>query len=162
MPRLYSNGALQYHPHNKRGKKSYELRHRVWTPGRNRPKKFKGWQLLWLISKNSNVSSKGPDHVFHLWNDMWNFRKGKSCSFSDEGPLLVTLEFFEISHSSYQPLNFFLSYLTLSTQYSIFKSLYELALYLGFYFTQHAVILFNNGRLLDQIFLHFNYFLLSR
>ena len=40
-------------------------------------------------------------------------------SFSDEGPLLETLEFFEISHGSYQPLNF-LPYLTLSTQYSIF------------------------------------------
>ena len=27
-------------------------------------------------------------------------------SFSDEGPLLQMLEFFEISHSSYQPINF--------------------------------------------------------
>ena len=43
-------------------------------------------------------------------------------SFSDEGPLLETLEFFEISHCSYQPLNF-LSHLTLSTQYSTFISL---------------------------------------
>ena len=39
-------------------------------------------------------------------------------SFSYEGPLLETLEFFEISHGSCQPLNF-LPYLTLSTQYSI-------------------------------------------
>ena len=34
--------------------------------------------------------------------------------FPDERPLLKTLEFFEISHSSYQPLNF-LSDLSLST-----------------------------------------------
>ena len=42
-----------------------------------------------------------------------------SFSFSDEGPLLKTLEFFEISHGSCQTFNF-LPYLTLSTQYSIF------------------------------------------
>ena len=29
-------------------------------------------------------------------------------SFSDEGPLLETLEFFEISHASYQPFNYIL------------------------------------------------------
>ena len=29
-------------------------------------------------------------------------------SFSDEGPLLETLEFFEINHGSYQPFNFLL------------------------------------------------------
>ena len=40
-------------------------------------------------------------------------------SFSDQGPLLETLEFLEIIHGSYQPLNF-LPHLTLSTQYSIF------------------------------------------
>ena len=40
-------------------------------------------------------------------------------SFSDEGPLLETSEFFEICHGNYQPLNF-LPYLTLSTQYSTF------------------------------------------
>ena len=45
-------------------------------------------------------------------------------SFSDEGPWLETLEFFESNHGSNQPLNF-LPYLTLSTQYSIFMSLTE-------------------------------------
>ena len=43
----------------------------------------------------------------------------RNVSFSDEGPLLETLEFFVIGHSSYQPLNL-LPYLTLSTQYPIF------------------------------------------
>ena len=43
-------------------------------------------------------------------------------SFSDEGPLLETLEFFEISHGSHQPLNF-LPYLSLSTWYSILTSM---------------------------------------
>ena len=39
-------------------------------------------------------------------------------SFSDGGPLIETLEFFEISHGSDQPFNF-LPYLSLSTQYYI-------------------------------------------
>ena len=43
-------------------------------------------------------------------------------SFSDEGPLLETLEFFETSLGSYQPLSFF-PYLSLSAQYSIVISL---------------------------------------
>ena len=30
----------------------------------------------------------------------------EQVSFSDEGPLLVTLQFFEVSHSIYQPYNF--------------------------------------------------------
>ena len=46
----------------------------------------------------------------------------EDVSFSDEGSLLETLIFFAISHDSYQPLNF-LSYISLSTQYSIFISL---------------------------------------
>ena len=44
----------------------------------------------------------------------------RTCS--DEWPLLETLDFFEISHDSYQPLKF-LPLLTLSTQYFIFLSL---------------------------------------
>ena len=48
-----------------------------------------------------------------------NHRNKQKCvsenvSFSDDGPLLETLEFFEISHGSYQPLNFLL-YLKLPT-----------------------------------------------
>ena len=44
-------------------------------------------------------------------------------SFSDEKPFLETLDFFEISHSSNQTLNFFTRFRTPSTQYSIFISL---------------------------------------
>ena len=51
-------------------------------------------------------------------------------SLSDEGPLLETSEFFEISHSSYQPLNF-LPCLSLSTQYCILISLITFS-YFGF------------------------------
>ena len=42
--------------------------------------------------------------------------------FSDEEPLLERIEFFVISHVSYQPLNC-LSYLTLSMGYRTFMSL---------------------------------------
>ena len=49
-------------------------------------------------------------------------RYSEYVSFSDEGPLLKTLEFYEISHGSYQPFNF-LPYLSLSTQYAILISL---------------------------------------
>ena len=48
----------------------------------------------------------------------------RNVSFSDEGPLLETLEFFEINHGSYQPLNF-LPYLTLSLQYCILISIHS-------------------------------------
>ena len=34
------------------------------------------------------------------------FAREKNIPFSDEGPLLELLEFFGISHGSYQPLNF--------------------------------------------------------
>ena len=34
------------------------------------------------------------------------YRESEHVSFSDGRPLLETLEFFEISHSSYQSLNF--------------------------------------------------------
>ena len=46
----------------------------------------------------------------------WPFVRERNA---DEGPLLKTLQLFEISHGSYQPFNF-LPYLTLPTQYSIF------------------------------------------
>ena len=41
----------------------------------------------------------------------------RTLSFSDEGSLLETLEFFEISHGSYQPFNFLplLSFITVYT-----------------------------------------------
>ena len=50
--------------------------------------KFKGWQLPRLMSKNSNVSSKGSSP-----------EKKNVGSFND-GPLLEALEFFENSHGS--------------------------------------------------------------
>ena len=46
-------------------------------------------------------------------------------SLPNEEHLLETLEFFDIIHGSYQPLNF-LPYLPLSTQYSILISLVTL------------------------------------
>ena len=55
---------------------------------------------------------------FHIKAGLVAIPISEHVSFSDERPLLETLEFFEISHDSNQPLNFLTS-LTLSTQYSI-------------------------------------------
>ena len=49
------------------------------------------------------------------------FSSEKEICFSDEGPSLKTLEFLEINHGSYQPLNL-LPYLMQSAQYPIFNS----------------------------------------
>ena len=38
--------------------------------------------------------------------DLKEFQRYKQSPFSDERPLLVTLEFFEIGHGSYQSMNF--------------------------------------------------------
>ena len=62
------------------------------------------------------VPDSGPIDIFSVKEDT-----SENVSFSDEGPLLETLEFFEISHGSYQPSNF-LPYLSLCTPYSILIS----------------------------------------
>ena len=46
----------------------------------------------------------------------------EQVSSSDEVSLLETLDFFDIIHGSYQPLNF-LPFVTLSMRYSIFVSM---------------------------------------
>ena len=56
--------------------------------------------------------------------------------FSDEGPLLERLEFFEISLGSYQPSNF-LPYLNLSMQFSTF------ILPLVIFFFNFSILIFN-------------------
>ena len=55
---------------------------------------------------------------FHIKPSLVPTPISKHVSFSDEGPLLEMLQFFEISHGSYQNFNFS-PYISLSIQYSI-------------------------------------------
>ena len=71
----------------------------------------------------------------------------RNVSVSDEGPLLEKLDFFEISHCSYQPSNF-LHDLTLSTKYSIL-----IAVDSGKYYKCTPVVTHNNLKLLNMWYL---------
>ena len=74
------------------------------------------------------LKNKGKKKIVKnsLSSSVFRTRVPNTCSehvpFSDEGPLLETVQFFEISRGSYQPLNFS-PYLSLSTQYSVLISL---------------------------------------